>query len=82
MDGNSDDAAIEQFHAEARRRRRRIMAVTAALCGLIGAAILVVAFTVHDAGPGMPRYEIRTILVGVGFIAAAGASVVMALKGD
>lgn len=83
MDSNSDDAAIAEFHADAKRRRRRIMAVTAILCAVIGVAILVVAFTADGAGTRSGgRFEVRTIAVGIAFLVAAFGSAGMAIKGD
>ena len=82
MEPTNDDEAIAQFHADARRRRQRIMAITAVICGLIGAAILVVAFAGHDETAGVARYEVRTIAFGIAFVIAGVISGVMAYKGD
>lgn len=79
---NNDDAAIAEFHAAAKRRRQRIMGVTAVLCLLIGAAILVVTFTAGEANDEGGRMEGRTLLVGIAFVVAGFVSGGMAIKGD
>ena len=82
MDPANDDAAIAEFHAAAKRRRRRIMAITAIVCGAIGAVILVVAFTADQAaGPG-GRFEGRVIVGGLVFLGAGIASAAQAVRGD
>lgn len=77
-----DDAAIAEFHAAARRRNVRIFAVTSLVCLLIGIAILVVTFSADppEASSSTRRFEARTILFGLGFIVAGGASAVTAYK--
>ena len=59
------------------------MAITALLCVLIGAAILVVTFTAGDGEEvGGGRFETRTLAVGIGFVIAGLASAGAAIKGD
>jgi len=83
MDPNHDDAAIAEFHAAAKRRRRLIMAVTAVLCAAIGIAILIVTFTAGEGSEeGGGKMETRTLAVGGAFVLAGFVSAGMAIKGD
>jgi hypothetical protein len=82
MEPTNDDAAIAEFHAAARKRRQRIMAITAIICALVGIGILVVTFTAGDANGEGGRFEGRTLVVGAGFIVAAFVSAGMAFKGE
>jgi len=81
-DPTNDDAAIAEFHAAARRRRQRIMVVTAIACVLIGALILVATFAAGSGSDEGGRFEVRTIAVGIGFVIAGIGSGVVAVKGD
>ena len=82
MDPTNDDAAIAEFHAAARKRRRRIMAITAIVCALIGIGILVVTFTAEEGAGEGGRFEGRTIVVGLAFIGGGFVSAGMAIKGE
>jgi len=69
----SDDAAIAEFHAAARRRQVRIFAVAGAISILIGIAVIVIAILAGNAIEDRPyqqstRYEIRTIIFGIAFV--------------
>lgn len=73
---NPDEAAIAEFHRAARKRKAVIFAVAGivALLGGIGAIVLSIIAggeidTVTRTGP---RYEARTILLGVALVAAGG----------
>lgn len=75
-ESNPDESAIAEFHRAARRRKAVVFAVAGlvALVGGIGAIVLSVIAggeidTVTRTGP---RYEARTILLGIALVAAGG----------
>lgn len=59
------------------------MAITAIVCVLIGAAILVVTFTADSGSEdGGGRFEVRTLVAGIGFVIAGFVSAGAAIRGD
>ena len=80
----NDDAAIAEFHAAAKRRRRRIMAITALVCIAIGAVVLLITFTADENMDGTAggRYEVKTIAAGIAFVVAGLGAAGKAITGD
>ncbi len=79
--GDSDEAAIAEFHAAARRRNVKIFAVAAGLCIVIGVLLLVVAVTATDAiDQSGGRFESRTYLYSGALVVAGLGFAVKAWK--
>jgi hypothetical protein len=77
---SDDDAAIAEFHAAARRRQVRIFAITSVLCLALGIVILLVTFTAGAAPEGGARYEVKTLIFGIGFLVAGGGAALTAWR--
>ncbi len=76
------DAEIAEFHRAARKRKARVFAVAAVVSILIGVAAIIVSVTVTEPdAPGVAKhYEIRTVLVGIGFVVFGVFSAVNAYR--
>jgi hypothetical protein len=79
---SDDNAAIKEFHASAKRRRRNIMLVAGAACVAIGIAILVVTFFAEQGAGKGGKFETKTLVFGGGFLIAGVGAFVKALDGE
>ena len=73
---NPDEEAIAEFHRAARRRKAVIFAIAGvvALLGGLGAIVLsiIAGSEIDTVTRSGPRYEARTILLGIALVAAGG----------